>query len=203
MRRMGPRKRASTPNGGEIDLLTFEGDMVNRCEIFDEADLDAALARFEELQPQTGGWKTRQAKRTERFLALLRGRRLGRDDRDDGRRFSHDDRRRVVNAGVLTRSRCRCPNMRAVAEVGFESTASTVIATRGQRLALIRTRVLGPRSGPESSAPTCFGVVEIDADDRFIAAPSCSTSTTSTPPSPNSTLATSPAKRPPTRIRGR
>ena len=26
-----------------------EGDLINRCEIFDEADIDAALARFDEL----------------------------------------------------------------------------------------------------------------------------------------------------------
>ncbi len=32
-----------------IDLFTVEGDLINRCEIFDEADLDTALARFEEL----------------------------------------------------------------------------------------------------------------------------------------------------------
>ena len=32
-----------------ITLSTFEGDLINRCEIFDEADLDAALARFDEL----------------------------------------------------------------------------------------------------------------------------------------------------------
>ena len=29
--------------------MTFEGDLINRCELFDEADLDAALARFDEL----------------------------------------------------------------------------------------------------------------------------------------------------------
>ena len=33
----------------EIDLLTFDGDLISRCEIFDEADIDAALARFDEL----------------------------------------------------------------------------------------------------------------------------------------------------------
>jgi hypothetical protein len=32
-----------------IDLFTVEGDLISRCEIFDEADLDAALARFDEL----------------------------------------------------------------------------------------------------------------------------------------------------------
>ena len=32
-----------------ILIYTLEADMVNRCEVFDEADLDAALARFAEL----------------------------------------------------------------------------------------------------------------------------------------------------------
>ena len=46
-----------------IDILTVEGDSINRCEIFDEADLDAALARFDELQPaRRRDWKTQQAK---------------------------------------------------------------------------------------------------------------------------------------------
>ena len=45
-----------------IDVFTVEGDLFNRCEIFDEADLDAALARFDELSRRRGAWKTRQAK---------------------------------------------------------------------------------------------------------------------------------------------
>jgi hypothetical protein len=32
-----------------ITLLTFEGDAVDHCEMFDEADLDAALARLDQL----------------------------------------------------------------------------------------------------------------------------------------------------------
>ena len=32
-----------------VHLLTLDAGMVNRCEMFDEADLDAALARFDEL----------------------------------------------------------------------------------------------------------------------------------------------------------
>ena len=35
-----------------IQLLTVENNRINRCELFDEADMDAALARFEELHPQ-------------------------------------------------------------------------------------------------------------------------------------------------------
>ena len=36
----------------EVSLVTADGDTVNRCELFDEADLDAALARFDEIHPQ-------------------------------------------------------------------------------------------------------------------------------------------------------
>jgi hypothetical protein len=31
------------------DIFAVEGDLISRCEVFDETDLDAALARFEEL----------------------------------------------------------------------------------------------------------------------------------------------------------
>ena len=65
-------------------LMTVEGDLINRGEIFDEADLDAALARFEELSRQRRGWKTRQAKWSS-ASGVLRGPRLGRDGRHTGR----------------------------------------------------------------------------------------------------------------------
>ena len=41
-----------------VNLVTVEGDLINRCEIFDEADLDAALARFDELR--SAGASTRE-----------------------------------------------------------------------------------------------------------------------------------------------
>lgn len=44
----------------EVILVTIEGDLVNRCELFDEADLDAAIARFEQLSPRHSGYKTGQ-----------------------------------------------------------------------------------------------------------------------------------------------
>ena len=31
------------------NVMTVEGELISRCEVFDEADLDAALARFDEL----------------------------------------------------------------------------------------------------------------------------------------------------------
>ena len=35
-----------------ISMLTVAGDQINRVEIFDETELDAALARFDNLHPQ-------------------------------------------------------------------------------------------------------------------------------------------------------
>jgi len=37
----------------EIGLFAFEGDLTCRVEVFDEADLDAALAQFDELDRPT------------------------------------------------------------------------------------------------------------------------------------------------------
>ena len=36
--------------------------LISGCELFDEADIQAALARFDELNRRRRGWKTRQAK---------------------------------------------------------------------------------------------------------------------------------------------
>ena len=32
-----------------VEIFTVEGDRIKRCEIFDEEDLEVALARFDEL----------------------------------------------------------------------------------------------------------------------------------------------------------
>ena len=45
MRRMGPRDEGFDAEWREIDVFTVEGDLINRCEVFDEADLDAAIAQ--------------------------------------------------------------------------------------------------------------------------------------------------------------
>src|SRR6202011_3041107 len=51
----------------EIILVTVEGDMINRIEIFDEADVDAALARFEELHHQASHPENVASQVVERF----------------------------------------------------------------------------------------------------------------------------------------
>ena len=57
-----------------VDLLTVEGDMVNRCEAFDDADLDAAIARFDQLSRPTPRLENTASQVTERFQAYFAAR---------------------------------------------------------------------------------------------------------------------------------
>ena len=83
---------------------------------------------------------------------------------------STQDRRRVVNAGELRGRAVHVTNMRAVAEVGFEGLTSTVIASRGQHLTLIRIRssVRGSESGEVTAE--MLSIIEIDTENRITAA---------------------------------
>ena len=99
-RRMAPRNRASRPNGGRLGLFTFDGDLLSRCEIFDDADLDAALAKFEELSRPAPQLENAASQCLRALPGALRGRdwdAMAEMLADD---FSSDDRRRVVNAGI-------------------------------------------------------------------------------------------------------
>ncbi len=85
----------------EINLLTVDGDRISRCEIFDEADVDAALARFDELSRPAPQLENAASRVYDRFWTHYRGPRLGRAWRSCWpTTIRGDDRRRVVNAGI-------------------------------------------------------------------------------------------------------
>ena len=184
----------------EVDVLTVEGNIVNRCEIFDEADIDAALARFDELHPQARRLENAASQVTERFLAQFAVGDWDAMPRMMADNFSSDDRRRVVGAGVRHGRNAQIMDMRAIADLGITNSNTTHLATRGKRLALSRTRMSGK---DQPFYGEMLDVLEINADDADGGSTSRSTPTTSTPPSRNSTPGTSQAKRPPTRTRGR
>ena len=53
---------------GEIIILMVDGDRLSRCEIFNEADLDAAIAKFEELHPQAPRLENTTSRMVAQFL---------------------------------------------------------------------------------------------------------------------------------------
>jgi ketosteroid isomerase-like protein len=151
-------------------LLTVDGDRIDRCEVFDESDLDTALARFEELQPRARRLENTASQMAEHFWASFESR-----DWDATAEIIADDcctrdRRRVVNADVLRGRAAHVTNMQAVAEAGFDGLASTVLATREHRLALIRIHSSVRGSAPGEVTADMLSVVEIDTDNRLAGA---------------------------------
>ena len=59
--------------------------------------------------------------------------------------------------------------MQTAADLGTTNITSTVIATRGERLALSRVRFSGRDQRPEAFHTETLGIVEIDADERIAA----------------------------------
>ena len=51
-----------------ISLVTAEGDTVNRCELFDEADIDAALTKFDQLNRPATRLENAASQAEERYL---------------------------------------------------------------------------------------------------------------------------------------
>jgi hypothetical protein len=147
----------------EVALLTFEGDAINRCEIFDEADLETALARFDKLDrpaPRLENDATRMWARladvfnrhdAEGFLALTT---------PDGRL---EDRRRGLRA-LHTQSERR----RAV-DALFEAPTSwrlelEHVATRGGRLSLTRQTYRDSDGDDQPIAVELLAIVELSDD---------------------------------------
>ncbi len=152
-----------------IDLATYEGDKINRTELFDEEDLDAALARFDELQPQAPRLENAASQNGERVLACFAARDWAAMAELLAEDISADDRRRVVNAGNRHGRDADIANMRAIANLGVVNIASTFIATRGERLALSRSRMSGRDQGPEAFYTEALTIVEVDTDNRAAA----------------------------------
>ena len=88
-------------------FLTVEGDLVSRCEVFDEADLDAALARFDQLSRPAPRLENAASQAVERYPGVLRSPRLGAHGEGTGRRHLHRRSPSGRERRDPTRSRCR------------------------------------------------------------------------------------------------
>ena len=84
--------------------------------------------------------------------------------------FTSDDRRRMVAAGSRHGRDAEIENMRTIVDLGKTYVTSTVIATRGQRLILVKATYSSDEQRPEPFLIEILGVVEINADNRIAAA---------------------------------
>ena len=185
----------------EVSLNLLDGDRVNRTELFDEADVDAALAGFEELHQQPRRPDNASTRVAERFLAHFAARDWDAMAEMLAADYSSEDRRSVVGAGARHGREAQMADMRAIADLWVTNATSTVIATRGERLGLILTCYSGRDQGAEAFRKRYLPSGRSTPMSEWWHT-SRSIPTTSTPPLPNSTLGTSPAKPPPIRTRG-
>ncbi|WKG04227.1 BTAD domain-containing putative transcriptional regulator [Mycolicibacterium sp. HK-90] len=151
----------------EINVSTVEGDLANRSELYDETDLDAALARFDELQPRTPRLENTASlveARCEECLSSGNLEALSELMADD---ISIDDRRRVTNAGLRHGREAVIEDLRVGAEIGLTQITPTAIATRGEHLTLRRIRYSGGAQSDDTFLIDLVQIVEIDADEHI------------------------------------
>jgi hypothetical protein len=145
------------------DIFTIKGNLINRLEIFDEADLDAALARFDDLQrpasslenAATRTWgklvETHDRRDMDGWLALTAA---------DGR---VEDRRKGLRHLAVGMKRQKA--MRAFLDVpGSWRLVVDPIAIRGTRLSLTRIHCHDTEEPDQPVTIEILGVVEVDED---------------------------------------
>ncbi|RDH79908.1 hypothetical protein DVS77_02520 [Mycolicibacterium moriokaense] len=153
----------------EVSLSMAEGDLISRCEIFDLADLDAALSRFDELSRPVRRLENAASRAYDRLNAYLAARdwdALAEMVADD---ICNDDRRRIVSSGIQRGRDAQMANLQAAAALGVTDTASAVIATRGERLVLARYQYAGSDGRPQSFNLEILSIVEINTDNQIAA----------------------------------
>lgn len=149
-----------------IALLTFDGEMLDRCEVFDEADLDAALARLDELSRPVVRPDNRASRAFDRVNACFAARDWAGIAESLAADVIDDDRRRMANAGVRSGRDAVIQGVCTAADLGTKQISSTPIATRGNHLALCRARYSGGDRVPDAFYSEALSVIEIDTDER-------------------------------------
>ncbi|AGB23747.1 putative ATPase [Mycobacterium sp. JS623] len=150
-----------------VEIVTVQGNLVNRTEIFDETDLDAGLARFGELDRPAQRLENAASRVANRLRACFEARDWDAISEILARDISTDDRRRIVGAGIRKGRDAEIASLRAAADVGTNKASATVVATRGERLALIRACFSGGDQDPWSFHAEVIAVVETTEDIRI------------------------------------
>ena len=176
---------------------------------FDLEDMDAAIAELDAAHARFEQEAHRQARRLENAASQAPSATWRTSPPATGMRSRRywpttscvDDRRRVVNAGIRHGRDAEIANLRASADVGI--THIDVRRHRSPRGAPHPHARLGRRWRVRGIPQRAAGRRRNQLSTTRSRRSSCSSWTTSTPPSPSSMPATSPAKRLPTRTRGR
>ncbi len=151
----------------EHSIFMFDGEKISRCELFDQDDLDAAIARFEELHLQTRRLENAASRVFENEWSYFAARDWDALAETVADNYSGIDHRRVVNAENQYGRDAVVKDLQAAASVGFTISMVGAMAIRGERLVLARVRAAG--RDPKAIQNDALNVVEIDAEKRIVA----------------------------------
>ncbi|WP_082022603.1 BTAD domain-containing putative transcriptional regulator [Mycolicibacterium setense] len=163
----GPSRQGLEAEWREVALLTLGGDQIDRCELFDESDLDAALARFDELSRpvlQLDNVATRTYERFHKCLAEADLDAMAHMLSDD---ICSEDRRHIVSSGIRHGRDAALEDARVIAGLGGGNKATTVLATRGEHLALRHTQYAIGQEQTDAYQVTLLEVVVVNTDERI------------------------------------
>ena len=152
-----------------VDILMVGNDVINRCERFDEADVDTAIARFEALQSEVPRLGNKASRAADRYLERVVARDWDAVGDMLAADYYTDDRRPLVGGGIHGRDE-EIASVQVQANLGVTHATSAVIAVRGERLALSHLRYSGQDQGLETFVAEMLLVIEINADGQFVAA---------------------------------
>ena len=111
-------------------------------------------SRFDQLSRPAPRLENAAIRVVDRFFACFAARDWGSMAETVADDMYNDDRNTVVNAGIRRGRVAEIANMGAFVDVGITNTTLVVIATRGERLVLVRI-CFGPRLGPRRSITGC------------------------------------------------
>src|SRR6185437_3022732 len=101
-----------------VDINTVEGDLISRGELFDETDLAAALARFEQLSSRAPRLENAASRLYERFKVCYAARDWHAITEMLAENLTSDDRRSVVNSGLRRGRDAMIAELSGLAEIG-------------------------------------------------------------------------------------
>nr|WP_264010647.1 BTAD domain-containing putative transcriptional regulator [[Mycobacterium] manitobense] len=151
----------------DVVLMTMDGGLIDRSELFNESDLDAALARFDTLTRPAAHLENAASRAYQRLQAHFSTRDWSAIGTMLADGITNDDRRHTTNAGLQQGRDAIIAEISSIADVGIDRWTSEVVATRGEHLVLNWARA----SIDESSDAFRFDVLDIvqtDIDDRII-----------------------------------
>ncbi len=119
-------------------FFAVDGDLLHRCDVFDEDDLDVGASQIRRAESPSSQRLENSA--VKWVSASERHMRLGWDAMAEmlAEDSCYDDRRSVVNGGLRRGRDSMIEDMRSGADIGIPEFRVAEIATRGERLVLCR-----------------------------------------------------------------